>query len=234
MVGLLRFKKQKTSRIDKNKLITDARYVVIDTELTGLNEKRDSIVSIGVIRMVGGKIDLSDTFYQLVKPEAAFTAESVVIHEITPSEVQEKPDILAVLSEFLQFCGSDIVVGHCVSIDLSFLHREMRKFFGYSLQNPVLDTFSLYNWLRTRASHHRCFSISPRSCGLYDVAECLGIPVQGAHNAIEDAFITAQLFQRLIPVLIESGIKNIGDLLSVGNPSEWLDRVTSSGEISNL
>ena len=233
-MGLLRFKKQKAFRIDKNTLITDARYVVIDTELTGLNEKRDSIVSIGAIRMIGGNIDLSDTFYQLVKPDASFTAESVVIHEITPSEVTEKPDIHEVLSEFLQFCGSDNIVGHCVSIDLSFINREMKKFFGVTLQNPVIDTFSLYTWIRTRVSDQSCFSVLPKSSVLYDVAECFGISVHGAHNAIEDAFITAQLFQRLIPVLFGLQIKNLKELLRIGNPSKGVEMVGLSGEIGNL
>lgn len=234
-MGLFKFKKHKTKKdIDENIPITDVRYVVIDTELTGLNEKRDSIVSIGAIGMIGGRIDLSDTFHRLVNPEAEFSAESVILHEITPSEVMEKPDIHSVLSEFVQFCGSDIIVGHCISIDLNFMNRDMKRYFGSTLQNSVIDTFSLYTWIRTRVSDQSCFTFTPRSCGLYDVAECLGIPVQGAHNAIEDAFITAQLFQRIIPVLVELQIRNIGDLLRVGNPSEGIDRMSSSSEISNL
>ena len=42
--------------------------VVVDTELTGLDEKKDSIVSIGAVRMTGGRIELGDMFYRLVSP----------------------------------------------------------------------------------------------------------------------------------------------------------------------
>ena len=117
---------ERTSVQGKNQSLEDAAYVVIDTELTGLNGKKDSIVSIGAVRMNGGKIDLSNSFYRLVNPKTALTAKSVLIHEITPSDVMQKPDIDSVLSEFLDFCGEDIIVGFCVSIDMEFLNREAK------------------------------------------------------------------------------------------------------------
>ena len=49
-------------------------YVVVDTELTGLDEKKDSIVSIGAVRMTGGRIELGDMFYRLVSPRTQLTA----------------------------------------------------------------------------------------------------------------------------------------------------------------
>ena len=40
--------------------------------------------------MNGGRIDLGDTFYRLVNPETSLTAESVIIHEITPGRGRAK------------------------------------------------------------------------------------------------------------------------------------------------
>jgi DNA polymerase-3 subunit epsilon len=91
--------------IDPKTPITDVPYVVLDTELTGLDEKKDSIISVGALRMHGGKIDLGETFYRLVSPKTMISAQSVVIHEIMPSEVVEKPAIDAVLKEFSIFAG---------------------------------------------------------------------------------------------------------------------------------
>jgi DNA polymerase-3 subunit epsilon len=220
--------------MDETLPIGEMRYVVIDTELTGLDAKRDSIVSIAAVRMVGGRIDLEDTFYRLVHPETELTAESVIIHGITPSEVVKKPGIEKALSEFLQFCGNDVVVGHCVSIDLSFINREMKRILGYSMKNPAVDTSAMYEWIRKKFSSRRTFPYAFTDSGLYDIAQFFGIPVNGAHNAVMDAFITAQVFQRFIPMLIDGGIRSIGELLSVGNPSKGGDRSGASREMFSL
>ncbi len=231
MVGLLNLGRKKNIAIDENASIRDVRYVVIDTELTGLDEKKDSIVSMAAIRMTGGRIDIEDTFYRLVNPETELTAESVIIHEITPSEVTKKPGIGKVLSEFAQFCGNDVIVGHCVSIDLRFINREMKKAFGSVLRNPALDTSAIYEWIRKRFPSRKAFPYCFSDSGLYDIAKYFGIPVNGAHNAVMDAFITAQVFQRFIPMLNEGGVRSIGDLLSLGNPSKGGDRSGISREM---
>jgi DNA polymerase-3 subunit epsilon len=227
-------KKSRAIAIDENISIGDARYVVIDTELTGLNEKRDSIISIGAVRMTGGRIDLGDVFYRLVHPDTEFRAESVVIHGITPSDVREKPDIDPILTEFLEFCGPDILIGHCISIDLCFMNKEMKRILGSPLKNAALDTYSIYEWLRKRMTSHKAFSAPLRDCSLYGIAKNFGIPANGAHNAVMDAFIAAQVFQRFIPMLLETGVRSMGDLLRVGNPSRGGDRLRSAGEIISL
>ena len=142
----------------------EARFLVIDTELTGLNGRKDSIVSIGAVRMKGGRIDLSDTFYRMINPETSLTAESVIIHEIMPSDVLMKPDIGAVLGEFLDYCGSDILIGFCVSIDMEFLNRETKRLFGALMRNQIIDIYPLFEWmLRKTGIQEREGTILPLS-----------------------------------------------------------------------
>ena len=66
------------------------------------------------------------------------------------------------------------------------------------------------------------------------MAKCFDISVRGAHDALFDSFITAQLFQRFIPVLIDLGVKSLGMLLDIGHPEKGGDRFKTSGEISNF
>ncbi len=233
MLGLFE-RKEKTLRIDEKKPIMEASYVVVDTELTGLDEKRDCIVSIGAVRMTGNRIELGDAFYRLVSPRTELSAASVVIHEITPSEVAAKPDIDTVLAEFLDFCGDAVLVGHFISIDLHFLSREMKRIRGAGIRNPVLDTFSIYEWLRKRNKARDCSATALGGFRLYDIVKCFEIPVNGAHNAIKDAFTTAQLLQRFFPMLLETGTRHIGDLLKIGTPFEGGDRFGLTGEFSNF
>jgi DNA polymerase III subunit epsilon len=169
-----------------------------------------------------------------VKPETEFRPKSVVVHEITPSDVLEKPNIDSILSEFVHFCDEDIIVGHCVSIDLCFINREMKRIVGKTMHNPVIDTYKVYEWLKRKVPTRTCFSSSPQSSSLYEIAKCFSIAVRGAHNALVDAFITAQLLQRFMPVLIEIGVNHIGGLLEIGHPVEGGDKHNVSGEISNF
>ena len=101
------FNRKRKPAIDEALLVRDARFVVMDTELTGLDEKKDSIVSIGAVRMTGGTIALGNPFYRLASPRTELKADSVCIHEIMPSDCVEQPGIEAVLDEFLDYIGND-------------------------------------------------------------------------------------------------------------------------------
>ncbi len=228
------FGKKKKTGTEKHALMTEAHYVVVDLELTGLDEKKDSIVSIGAVHMHGGAIDLGNTFYRLVSPRTELKASSVVIHEITPSEVAKEPSIDSLIGEFLDFCGDAILVGHFVDIDLGFLNRELKRIRGTRLVNPVIDTISIYEWLRKRNKSGSCPATLFSGYRLYDIVKCFGISVNGAHNALMDAFTTAQLLQRFFPLLKEAGAKDISDLLIIGFPFKGGDRFGLLGEFGNF
>ncbi len=229
------FRKRRTfPGIEPETPINDVRYVAIDMELTGLNENTDSIVSIGAVRMSGSRIDLGNTFYQLVSPRTELKADSVVIHEITPSEVAQQPSIDTALGALLDFCGNDVLVGHFVIIDLAFLNREMKRMGSHSLSNPALDTFSMYEWLRRRSKSRDCFANPLVDCRLYEIARCFAVPVGSAHNALMDAYTTAQLFQRFMPLLTAAGIRDISDLLQIGLPFKGGDHFRLTSEFGNF
>jgi DNA polymerase-3 subunit epsilon len=225
MMNFMKLQGGMTRLHDKNARLEDISYVVIDTELTGLNEKKDSIVSIGAVRMTGGRIDLGNSFYRLLNPRTALTAQSVIIHEITPSETIKKPDIDSVLAEFLDFCGDDILVGYCISIDMGFLNRETRRINGHEIKNPVLDIQAIHEWASKNAAlQGKEWVTIPKQYKLYDIAKHFNIPVNGAHNAVIDSYITAQIYQRFIPLLREAGITSIGELLKLSEKYKGGDR----------
>lgn len=219
MIGRLKLQKEVLSYDIKNMLIEDAEYVVLDTELTGLQPKKDSIVSIGAVKMTGGRILLNDIFYRIVEPRTKLTAESVLIHGITPSEATECPGIEILLPEFLDFCGSRIIVGHFVAIDINFISMEIKRLYGSHLQNASVDTLKLYTWIRQKEEDVCAYhgGLSERT-DLRSLAQKYNIPVNISHNALDDAFVAAQVFQRFISFLPKYGIKTVGDLIRIGRP----------------
>lgn len=196
-----------------------ARYAVIDSELTGLDSRRDSIVSLGGLRVREGRIVLADRFYEEVQPSSALTATSIVLHGITPEDVRGRPGIGAVLEKFQAFCAADILIGHFIEIDLEFLGAALAKAGLPPIANPILDTWPLYDWLSSRAPNDSGPGLprlqDPR---LPALAQALEVPCRAEHNALGDALVTAQVFQRLLRRLERWGVTTTGDLLRIGDP----------------
>ncbi|MCG2722483.1 MAG: 3'-5' exonuclease [Thermodesulfovibrionales bacterium] len=199
--------------------LSEATYIVFDTELTGLNLKKDSVVSIGALKMFGRRIDIGSTYYRVIAPETELTGKSVIIHGITPSEASVCPTIDKLLPEFLDFCADGILIGHFVAIDLAFINKEMERLFGFPLQSPSLDTQMVYTWIRHREEQTCAFHAGIKEqVDLFSLAQKYSIQVSDAHNALNDAFVTAQLFQRFIQSLEKYGIHSLRDLLGTGRP----------------
>jgi DNA polymerase III subunit epsilon len=210
-------------------LASEARYVVLDTELTGLDERRDDIVSIGAVRMQGRGIEIGTAFHELVNPKAVLDGRSVVIHGITPSQVETMPPIDEVLLTFMNYVAGAVLVGHCLSVDLAFLNREARRLTGGAFQNPAVDTLSLYGWLRHRFPDSPAMVAALPGLSLFELAHRFDIPVAQGHTALGDAYITAQLFQRFLPLLTEAGISNVKSLLRVGDPLRQVENFIGPG-----
>jgi DNA polymerase-3 subunit epsilon len=199
--------------------IGEAGYVVVDTELTGLDPRRDSIISVGAVKMLGNRIDLGTAFYRLINPSSEMGHEGIVVHGITPSEVSEKPPIEDVLSEFIDYCGDNVIVGHFISIDMDFLNREIKRVRGESLKNSLADTCSIYEWINMSERDFSGYrNGGNEDLNLFSIARKFGVEIKEAHNALSDAFITAQLFQRFLSLLPGTGVKTLGDLLKIGKP----------------
>ena len=228
MIDFMQFRKNRAMRPDPQVEISEASFTVLDTELTGLDERKDSLVSVGAVRMTGGRVDLGRSFYKLINPEAKLTESSVVIHRITPGEVCEKPPVSSVLSDLMDFIESDILVGFCISIDMEFLNRDAKRCLGRLIRNNVLDIKPLYEWAigREERKNGTAVTVPPRY-RLYDIAKHYGIEMSNAHNAIMDAFVTAQIFQRFIPVFAGAGITRVGDLMKLSDRLKGGDRFTA-------
>jgi DNA polymerase-3 subunit epsilon len=207
--------------------IQDLRFTVLDTELTGLDERRDDIVSIGALHMQGERIELGHAFQELVNPKAVLDGRTVVIHGITPSQLEAMPPIGAVLADFLAYAADTVLVGHCLALDLAFLNRDARRLKLAPMKNVAIDTLALYGWLRQRSAEHPAFSLDLPGLSLFDLAAAFEIPVEQAHTALGDAFVTAQLFQRLLPFLSHAGIRDLASLRRVGNPASQLANLTA-------
>lgn len=201
----------------RNTPIKECPFVVFDTELSGLDVRKDFIVSIGAIKMTGGTVNISNEFYRLIRPEGDMTKKSVEIHGITPGELEDKESLDTVLPDFLDFVKDSVLVGHFLNIDLKFMNRALKNKYNHKLENLALDTHSIHEWLFEHGvEFKKHYHGGSTKTDLFSVAQRYGITVDTAHDALNDAFVTAQLFQRFLYFLHADGMHTLNDLLDIG------------------
>lgn len=215
----LRGQVERKIAIDPRTPIEEVDYVAFDTELTGLDPKRDTIISIGAVKLRGGRIFPGKVFYRLVQPESELRPEGVVVHELMHSDLEEADRASDVLVDFVEFVGDSVLLGHFVHIDVGFVSRAMKRIFGVGLKRSAVDTATLHDWLIENdsrfAAHHGGISVKKN---LFSTATRYGIDVNRAHDALFDAFVTAQLFQRFLGFLPANGVRTVKELLEVAKP----------------
>ncbi len=202
---------------DQGGPLQDYIFVVCDTELTGLNKRKDEIVSIGAVKVIDLQIVLDETFYTLVKPKNIAPSKATLVHRITPEELEKAPPIESVLPDFIEYLDTALLVGHFVSIDVHFLNKACKAFLGGTLSNPNIDTMRLaraYKERKCRASFGHCDM--SESYNLDDLADEFGLPRFKPHDALEDALQTAYLFLYLIKKMRTGGVKTLKELYRAG------------------
>lgn len=174
-------------------------YTVFDTETTGLQPSAgDQIISLGGIRVVGGRILSREVFESLVASTRRIDPAAQKVHGIDAAMLAGQPDIAEVLPRFGQFCEDTVLVAHNAAFDLRFLEMQAEAT-GIRLDQPVLDTLLLSQVVYPVEQGH----------ALELLAERLGVSVLGRHTALGDAIVTAEIFLRLLPLLEARGIHTL-------------------------
>ncbi|MBT3259867.1 MAG: 3'-5' exonuclease [Deltaproteobacteria bacterium] len=202
---------------DRGLLVRDCEFVVFDTELTGLNQRKDEIIAIGGVRIKNLRICCEDTFYALIKPRGKLHTPSTLIHRITPGELLGAEPTDDVLPRFIDFCGGAFLVGHHVSMDLRFVNRACENYLGGVIRSSSLDTMRLAMAYKASMNgpyfDHR---EKQDSYSLSSLSEEFHLPKFEEHNALQDALQTAYLFIYLIHKMRYGDTGTVSDYLKIG------------------
>ena len=156
-------------------------------------------------------------FYQLIKPKGNLTKKNVEIHGITPNELKDQREMDEVLDNCLDFIKNSVIVGHFINIDLRFINKEVKRKYNTKLANPAVDTHTLHEWLyENNAGFIKHYSGGSVKTDLFSLAHRYGITIDSAHNALNDAYITAQLFQKFLHFIHTDGVFTVEELLDIG------------------
>jgi len=183
---------------DADTPLSQLEFVALDFETTGLNVRRDRIVSIGLVPFTLSRIRPAAGDYWLVDPSVSLSKASVTIHHITDSEVANAPALDTVLPELLQALAGRIVVVHYRQIERNFLDAAVMALRGEHCLFPLIDTMAIEaRWARQGmlANMKRTLGLREDSIRLADSRQRYGLPDYSSHHAKVDAMATAELFQ---------------------------------------
>jgi DNA polymerase-3 subunit epsilon len=177
------------------------RFVVLDSETTGLNPRTDRIITIGAVAVRAGEIRLDDTFDALIKVER--NTDAVTVHGVTRDESLKGVDESVALERFLAYLGDGVIVGHHIGHDIATLDVALERHWGIQLSNRSLDTMDLTLHLERDGAFIGRPAI--REFTLDGLCAMFSVIPHDRHTAGGDAFITAQVFLRLLRLATRYG-----------------------------
>lgn len=211
MLGCLitRYKRWRREKLSEKRPWQEWEYLVLDIETSGLDAKRDHIVSIGWVLIKQGQIQLDSAQHLLL--DGAQVDASVGIHLITDGDLEDRGRREESVIRYLRLLLRDkVLVMHHSPLELGFLKRWWRQLKQPPLSISWLDTLAIE---RTKAAR----SSQPIQEGGFRLAPCrmrYGLPEYQGHDALTDALATAELL--LAQVAYQGKGCRLHDLLQMG------------------
>ena len=168
-----------TDLINKNKI------VVFDIETTGLDFEKCEITEIGAVKIEYGKV--TEKFSSFVKTNEPIPLEVQNLTHITNEMIADAPNIDVVINKFYEWCKGCVLCGHnAIGFDIKFIKKAGEKV-NLNFDNDIVDTM-----LIARQS-----SLKLKNYKLGTIVDALGLTLEGAHRAYNDAYATAQVLLEL-------------------------------------
>jgi DNA polymerase-3 subunit epsilon len=162
----------------------DAAFIAIDVETTGLDRRRDEVISFAGIPIESARIIAPEAVQGLVRPHAASLGASTKIHGLREDDLAGAPQAPEALAPLAALMRGRIPVVHASWVERTFLRKA-----GCPLPRRVVDTAVLWRLLSLERGER-----DPGTCSLSVIAVALGLPTHRPHAAEGDALTAAQVF----------------------------------------
>ncbi len=200
----------KSSMPSKDTPLQNLRFVVLDTETTGLNIKKDNLLSIGAIIIENQEIIINQSLELIVFNDTKVENEAILIHGILPTDSKEGKQAKIALEEFINFLGNSVIVAHHTGFDRAMLTKAIRVLYpSFNFYNNDLDTAKMAMKIDNISTDRQI--VDRQKYTLDALCERYDIEVVERHTAWGDAFTTALLFLKLAAILEERGVNKLKD-----------------------
>ena len=179
------------------------RYIVLDTETTGLNLD-DHVVELGAHEIINGKLTGSQ-FHIYIRPRIKMSEEVINIHGITNEfyddfykdiYLNDKQNLI----NFIKWVGNSLIFAHNASFDMSALNVELKNWGLNELpEKRFRCSMKMFKDVVGRIEHnfYDKYVCLEKCCEYFE----LKANSNSFHNALFDAFMTARLVCKLYELI---------------------------------
>ena len=191
------------------------RWVVIDTETSGLDPLRDRLLAIGGVAVDDRGILLDDSFEVVLKGEPSGDAANIAIHGIGHGAQMDGVPAPQALAAFRDWAAAAPRVGFHADFDRAVLRNAFASAGIATEDGSWLDLAALGPALVPEAARYGARSLD-------DALAAFGIECTIRHNAAADALATAELLLRLRAIAAKQGVRGFAALARAGRQQKWL------------
>ncbi len=163
------------------------RYVVLCTETSGLNPKKDVILSFGAIAIIDDSIRLGDVF-EVTIPQYKFLHDNGLSNDFLLESEQPKLSEYQAFEKFIDFIGNATLVGHRIHFDVEMINGVLEKLACGRLKNEALDIEMM---------HKKLNDINNANFTIDQLSTIYKVPKNERISTTDDAFTIALLFLKL-------------------------------------
>jgi DNA polymerase-3 subunit epsilon len=163
------------------------RYVILSTETTGLNPKKDVILSFGAVAVVNDIIRIGDNF-EVVILQYKYLHDNGLSNEFLIESKLSKLAEPQAIQALVDYLGNAVLVGHRIYFDIEMINNVLEKMECGKLKNEALDI---------EIMHQKLIDISNKSFSLEDLVKHYKIPLNERNSASDDAYSISLLFLKL-------------------------------------
>jgi DNA polymerase-3 subunit epsilon len=166
--------------------------VVFDCETTGLNPAVDTIVSIGAVKIKGNKVLTDEAIHIYIDQEKEIDPKSITIHQIRNCDLYGAIPLNEAIEKFLYYIGNRPLAGYYLEFDVAMVNKYIKPMYGITLPNTQEEVSSIYydKKIPTIPQGHIDLRFDT-------ILEDLDLPKLQAHDALNDAIMTALIYLKL-------------------------------------
>lgn len=157
-------------------------YIALDLETTGLNPKYARILEVGAVKIKEGKV--VDTYSKIVNAKTLLSDQIVNLTGITQRMMEQGEDIEKVIVELLDFCEDEVLLGHNILFDFSFVKKAAVNH-KLTFEKKAIDTLKLARRFLPQLEKRSLEYL----CEYYDIEQ------EEKHRAYFDAIAASKLYQ---------------------------------------
>jgi DNA polymerase-3 subunit epsilon len=201
------------------------RWVVVDCESSGLDPDRDSLLSIGAVAVREGRVAHADAFGAVLRQAQASEVPNILVHGIGAQAQLGGRDPAAALDEFARFVAGAPLVAFHAAFDRALLGRAMAARDSRDSRDARDARGAAWKprWLDLAQLAPALYPQRAKSCkSLNDWLAAFAIGHPARHDAMADAYATAQLMLILLAEAERQGVAAAGGLFAVAREHRWL------------